>query len=70
LRVIGEIEGGVEIVDPATGVATSSVIRVVLARADQRPEDKNNVIIPRDRDPFRAGRSLAPEQRLRAQEQR
>ena len=30
LRVIGEIEGGVKIIDQATGVAIFAVIRVVL----------------------------------------
>lgn len=64
-RVIGEIEGGVKIIDQATRVAIFTVIRVVLARAEQRPEDENNVIIPDGRDPFSTGRSLTPKRYLR-----
>ena len=57
--VIGKIEGGVKIVDPAGGTDISPALRVVLAGRGSK--DEHDVIIPHGRDPFRAGRSLVPE---------
>ena len=62
--VIRKIEGGVKIVDPATSVDSLVVIHVVRILAGRGPEDKHNVIIPNNRELFRAGRSLAPKGNL------
>jgi hypothetical protein len=59
LRVIGNTESGVKIVDQATRVAIFSVTDVVLSRG-QRAEEENHVVIPYNREPFRTGHSLAP----------
>ena len=59
LCVIGKIEGGVKVIDQATPVAIFPATHII-ATGKQRAEDENDVIVPYDREPFRAGRSLAP----------
>jgi len=52
---MGKIEDGVKVVDQAARADSLPVVR-----AEQRPEDEDNVIIPYYWDPFHTGRSLAP----------
>jgi hypothetical protein len=63
LCITRKIEGGVEVVDEATGADTLSVIHVVWS-GKHRPEEKKNVIIPYDRERFVTGSSLTPKGNL------
>ena len=60
--VIGKIEGGVKIVDQASGTDILPVVRVSLA--GHGSEEEHDVIIPNNRHLFRTGRSLSPKRDL------
>lgn len=63
LCITGKIEGGVEVVDEATGADTFPVIHVVCA-GKHRAEEEKDVIVPYDWEPLLTRCSLAPKRDL------